>query len=210
VHFTIDKTEPEIGEIKIIDGSVINAVDLDFDLDELISDLTVCNTHMYLNGSEYDGVSDIEDGSYTLLITAEDEMGHYVEKTISFVLDTKAPVFIVTGVEDGDVKNETYSIDVSLQLAEDTLSSVTLNGKAVDVTDNTASLTVSEQGDYTLEMSAVDTAGNKASQKISFTYGEEETSSFNWWIWLIIAAAIIIIGFTVYATVKKNEKEQQN
>jgi hypothetical protein len=77
----------------------------------------------------------------------------------------------------------------------------------VDVTDNTASLTVSEQGDYTLEMSAVDEAGNTANQKISFTYGEEKTAS-NWWIWLIIVAAIIIIGFTVYATVKKNEKEQ--
>jgi hypothetical protein len=204
VHFTIDKTDPAIGDLSAFDGTILNAFNWDIDLDELVSDLTVCDTHMYLNGSEYDGFSDIEDGSYTLLITSEDEMGHYIEKSVSFVLDTKAPVFIVTGVEDGEVKNEEYSIGVSLQLAEDTLNEVSLNGTAVDITDNAANITVDSKGDYTLTMSAVDAAGNEATQQISFTYGEKKS---NWWIWLIIGAGLVAIGVAVVLTVKKNGEE---
>jgi hypothetical protein len=205
VHFTIDKTAPEIGDLSAYEGT-LKEFKWDIDLDELVTDLTVCETHMYLNGSEYDGVSDIEDGSYVLLITAEDEMGHTSEKEVSFVLDTKAPVFIVTGVEDGEVKNETYSIGVSLQLSEDTLKEVTLNGTAVDIVDNAAEITVDSKGDYTLTMSATDEAGNKASQEISFTYGEKTS---NWWIWLVIVAGLLVLGFVIVVVVKKNNEENQ-
>ncbi|MDD6327990.1 MAG: Ig-like domain-containing protein, partial [Lachnospiraceae bacterium] len=124
VHFIIDKEAPVIGSLDDYDGKIFTEFHWDIDLDELVSDLTVCDVHMYLNGSEYDGVSEIEDGVYTLLITAVDELGHKSEKTVTFSLDTKAPVFIVTGVEDGEVKNESYSIDISLQLDEDVLQSV--------------------------------------------------------------------------------------
>jgi hypothetical protein len=205
IHFTIDKSDPEIGDLSAYDGTILNEFNWDIDLEDLVSDLTVCDIHMYLNGSEYDGVSDIEDGSYTLLITAEDELGHYVEKSVSFVLDTKAPVFIVTGVEDGEVKNEQYSIGVSLQLSEDTLKEVTLNGTAVDISDNTASLTVDSKGEYVLAMKAVDEAGNEASQKINFTYGEKASK---WWIWLIVAG-VAAAGFFFIILAKRRKKDEE-
>ena len=66
-------------------------------------------------------------------ITAEDELGNATEETVNFNLDTKAPTFIVTGVEDGEIKNEQYDINVSLQLDEDTLDEVTLNGSPVEI-----------------------------------------------------------------------------
>lgn len=221
VHFTIDTTAPVIKDLSEYDGKTFNSIDLDMDLDELVSDLTVCDVRMYLNGSEYDGVSDIEDGSYTLLITAEDELGHKSEKSATFVLDTKAPVFIVTGVEDGDVKEENYDIEISLQLDEDVLTSVKLNDKDVLLSNNntTATLKVTDRGVYELYMAAVDPAGNEAEQTISFVYGDEEmaaaalddtvsktdSKSGRWWIWLI-AAAVILGGGGFFIILLKRRK----
>lgn len=174
VSFTIDTTKP------VIDPKVMSAYEgtltsfaWDYDLNDIIYDLTVCDAHMYLNGSEYDGTSEVEDGAYEMKITAEDELGNATEKTVNFNLDTKAPTFIVTGVEDGEIKNEQYDINVSLQLDEDTLDEVTLNGSPVEIKDNAAAITVTEKGDYKLTMKAHDDAGNEAEQTISFTYGEK-------------------------------------
>ena len=204
VHFTIDKTAPVITGLDDLDGRILTAVDLDFDLDEMVSDLTVCEIHMYLNGSEYDGVSDIEDGSYTLLVTAEDELGHYSEKSVSFVLDTKPPVFIVTGVEDGEVKQADYSIDVSLQLDEDKLTEVTLNGQAIDISEDSAHIDVTKEGTYTLYMKAVDVAGNEAEQTIEFKYGKDVNVLL---IVIIIIIAVLLIGGVIFFIIAKKKKK---
>ena len=206
------------------DGKTFNAksfedIGLDIDLDEIVSDLTVCQVRMYLNGSEYDGISEIEDGSYTLLITAEDELGHTSEKSATFVLDTKEPIFIVTGVEDGEVRNDSYSIEVSLQLDEDTLEEVKLNDTVITVKNNVASLSVSDKGEYKLYMKATDEAGNEAEQTITFTFGEEQKSvttavsdavekaASHWWIWAIVVAAILAVGGLIFFILKRRKED---
>lgn len=207
VHFIVDKTKPTIAALEQYDGAVLTSFDWKQDLDELVSDLTVCDVHMYLNGSEYDGVSAIEDGSYTLLITAEDELGHYSETSVSFVLDTKAPVFITTGVEDGEVRKEAYSIDISLQLEEDILTSVTLNNKTVIISNNTAHIDVTTAGSYTIHMTARDEAGNEAEKTIQFRYGTE----INLWLWIIIIlCAILVLGIIIFIILKRREKDNNN
>lgn len=174
VSFTIDKTNPVIDpKVMSTYQGTLTSFAWDYDLNDIIYDLTVCDTHMYLNGSEYDGTSEVEDGAYEMKITAEDELGNATEETVNFNLDTKAPTFIVTGVEDGEIKNAQYDINVSLQLDEDTLDEVTLNGSAVEIKDNAATITVTEKGDYKLAMKAHDEAGNVAEKTISFTYGEK-------------------------------------
>lgn len=203
VHFTVDKTAPVIADLSEYDGTVVSSFNWTEDLDALVSDLTVCDIHMYLNGSEYDGMSEIADGSYMLFITAEDEMGHYVERTVSFVLDTKAPVFIVTGVEDGEVRDDVYNIGISLQLEEDILQSVTLNGESITITDNTAAINVEKKGKYTLRMTAIDEAGNTIEETIEFQYGQVS----NWWIWLIIVIAILLIVVIVIVVIKNLKKK---
>ncbi|MBQ9279357.1 MAG: hypothetical protein IJ224_12070 [Lachnospiraceae bacterium] len=224
VHFTIDTSEPVIGDLSAYDKKTFNAksfeeLGLDLDLDELVSDITVCDVRMYLNGSEYDGISEIEDGSYTLLITAEDELGHSSEKSATFVLDTKEPIFIVTGVEDGEVRNDSYSIEVSLQLDEDTLDEVKLNDTVITVKNNVASISVTDKGEYELYMKATDEAGNEAEQTISFTFGNEETSvattvsnavekaSSHWWIWAIVVAAILAVGGFIFFILKRRKED---
>ena len=190
---------------------------LDINLDEIVTDLTVCQVRMYLNGSEYDGMADIEDGSYTLLITAEDELGHKSEKSATFVLDTKEPIFIVTGVEDGEIRNDNYNIEVSLQLDEDTLDEVKLNDKVITVKNNVATFDVTDKGEYELYMKATDEAGNEATQTIKFTFGEEsvatavsnavEKAASHWWLWAIVVAAILAVCGIIFFILKRRNEE---
>ena len=222
VHFTIDTSKPVIGDLSKYDGKTFNAktfeeLGLDINLDEIVTDLTVCQVRMYLNGSEYDGMADIEDGSYTLLITAEDELGHKSEKSATFVLDTKEPIFIVTGVEDGEIRNDNYNIEVSLQLDEDTLDEVKLNDKVITVKNNVATFDVTDKGEYELYMKATDEAGNEASQTIKFTFGEEsvatavsnavEKAASHWWLWAIVVAAILAVGGIIFFILKRRNEE---
>lgn len=205
VSFTIDKTKP------VIDPKVMSAYEgtltsfaWDYDLNDIIYDLTVCDEHMYLNGSEYDGTSEVEDGAYEMKITAEDELGNATEETVNFNLDTKAPTFIVTGVEDGEIKNEQYDINVSLQLDEDTLDEVTLNGSPVEIKDNAAAITVTEKGDYKLTMKAHDDAGNEAEQTISFTYGEKSHVL----LYVLIGVGVLVVlggGIAIILAAKKKK-----
>lgn len=206
VHFIIDKTKPVIGDLSDIDGKVLTSFEWDKDLDELVSDLTVCDVHMYLNGQEYNGEDAVEDGSYVLLITAEDELGHKVEKSVEFVLDTKGPVFIVTGVEDEEKRlEEPYHITVSLQLDEDTLTTVTLNGRVIAVTNDSATIDVTEVGEYKLYMEAVDEAGNTASAEYEFEL--EAEAEFNIWLIVAIAAVLLLIIFLIIWKNRKKDKE---
>ena len=206
VHFTIDKGAPVIGDLSDIDGKTLTSFSWDKDLDELVSDLTVCDVHMYLNGQEYYGDEELEDGSYVLLITAEDELGHKTEKEVKFTLDTKKPVFIVTGVEKDEKKLEPYSITVSLQLDEDKLTSVTLNGEVITITNNQATIEITEVGEYKLYMEAVDEAGNVSSDEYEFKLISE--AEHNFWIILAILAAIAVLIIIVLLA-KKRKKDDK-
>lgn len=206
VSFTIDKTKPVIDE-KVLSAyaGTLTSFAWDYDLNDIIYDLTVCDVHMYLNGSEYDGTSEIEDGAYEMKITAEDELGNKAEETVNFNLDTKAPTFIVTGVEDGEIKNAQYDINVSLQLDEDILDEVSLNGSPIEIKDNAATLTVADKGDYKLTMKAHDAAGNVAEKTIGFTYGEK--SHVLLYVLIGVGALVLIGGggaaFAIAAKKKK-------
>jgi len=204
IQFTIDNSDPVISELPAGWSGTITSFEY-VDPLTLVSDMTDCEVHMYINGVEYDGSEELPDGAYTLVITAEDELGHIVETSTEFVIDSQAPVFIVTGVEKDQVKNETYQITVSLQLDEDELLYVKLNGEeqAIDPNTKTCTITVDKKGNYTLEMAAKDAAGNEASDKYEFKYGED----FNWWIIVIIALAVILLGFIIFIVAKKKKSE---
>lgn len=173
VHFTIDTTDPEIGDLSKYDGVRLNSFDFDIDLDDLVRDLTVCDIKVYLDGALYDGTSDIGDGSHVLKIEATDELGHTSSKEVTFVLDTIGPNIIVTNVESGDNLLESTDITVTVELDEDTLDSVQLNGETIEMKDNQGSFTVSERGSYELTATAHDEAGNKSSIDIEFTFGKQ-------------------------------------
>ncbi len=228
VQFTIDKTKPLIKNLEELADEeeyaayveatenhekdakklipIFNEFNFDYDADDIVTDLTTVTYKLYMDGVLYDGLSDVADGFHELRITAEDEVGNTAERTFYFMLDTVKPGIIVTGVEEGDNLMEPTTITVSLQLAEDTLKAVAINGQEVAITNNTATIEVSEKGDYVLVIEAVDDAGNESTMTIKFEYGK--TSS---WLWLIIAggAALLIAAAAFFIILGKKRKKNQ-
>lgn len=212
VKFTIDKTKPVIKDIEQFANEeeykaysdalkandpdakklipILNKFEFDYDVDDVVKDLTTVTYKLYLDDVLYDGLSKVDDGFHELKIVAEDEVGNSSERSFYFILDSVNPVIIVAGVENGDNLKEPTTITVSLQLAEDTLTSVKLNGSDMAIESNTATFEVNQKGKYELVVSAVDEAGNISESVIKFEYGK--TSGVLWIILGILGGAVLL------------------
>ena len=93
-------------------------------------------------------------------------------------------------VEEGDNLLESTDITVTVELDEDSLDTVTLNDKAIDIANNEGKITVNEKGDYVLNATAHDEAGNVSSVEIKFSYGKQTNLLF---IGIIAGAAILLL-----------------
>lgn len=123
-----------------------------------------------LNDEEYAGETITEDGKYSLKITVgldreEVEVeGASVEDTalyvVNFEIDKTAPVITVENVVDVGV----YNSDVTPIVipSEESTVEYRLNGEAYELT------TISEEGQYTLEVVATDKAGNVSTVTVTF------------------------------------------
>lgn len=190
VHFTIDKTKPVIGELPQYTEQTLNKFDWDVDENALVRDLTVCDVTIYLDGVAYDGMADLSDGAHTLRVDAVDELKNEDAREYSFSLDAIAPTIIISGIEDNQIVEEPVDIRVSLQINDDILDQVSLNGAAQTIKDNAASFKIDQEGDYTLEVKAHDSANNESSTKLTFTYGKK--SSW-WWIAAVGGGVLLLL-----------------
>lgn len=204
VHFTIDKTAPEIGDLSKYDGTTVNKFEFDMNNADLYKDLTTCDITVYLDGIEWDGSSALDDGSHVLKVVATDELGNSSEKEVTFLLDTKAPTILVTGIKDGDRIEDPTTITVTVQLDSDKLTNVQLNGQLIEIKDNKAEIVVNKKGDYKLTATAEDEAGNESSIEMNFAYGAQ----FNFVLLIIIVAAALVLGALVFFLVKGKKKSE--
>lgn len=200
LHFTIDSKAPVLKALPEYDGTLLSSFDWDYTDDDLYTDLTVCKVTVLLDGAEYDGTTELSDGSHTIRIEAEDELGHKVSEEYTFVIDTKAPVILVSGVEDGQLLKDATDVTVSVELDADTLTSVEVNGEKIEIKDGIATFTVNQKGRYNLKASAADEAGNKSSIEMNFTFGSE----FPWWIIFVIAG--VLIALLIFVLVRRRKK----
>ena len=209
VHFTIDTEAPELTGLEAYDGTVINEFNGVPDIEDMIIDLTVCKYKFYLDGVEYDGNGDIAQGSHVFRVDVTDEMGHTLTENneFSFKFDSVAPTILIDGIEEGENLQEAREITVSLQLNEDTLKSVKLNGKDMPIKDNACTFTVDSKGDYELVVTAEDAAGNVTTQTLNFDY--EKSSSWLWLILGIIGAVVIVGGGFFILLAKKRKKDEE-
>ncbi len=190
IYFTIDKTAPVIGDISKYDGVRLKEFVWDINEEDLVTDLTACEVTIYLDGTVYDGTTALADGSHVLRVTAVDELGNEAEpKEATFILDQLAPTVMISGVEENQQIEEATTINVSLQLDEDVLDSVTLNGALQGISNNRSSFTVETDGDYKLVVKAHDTAGNETEKELSFSFGKP----FNWMLFSVIGGGILLL-----------------
>ncbi|MEE3399217.1 MAG: Ig-like domain-containing protein, partial [Eubacterium sp.] len=202
LHFTIDTTDPEIGDLSKYDKVKTNKFEWDVDLDELVKDLTVCDISVYMDGSLYDGTTEIADGSHVLRVEAVDELGHKSYKEVTFVLDTKGPNIIISNVEDGDRLLESTEVTVTVEIDEDLLDTVSLNDKSVTVSENKATFTINSKGKYRINATAHDEAGNTSSTEIEFTFGKQA----NILLIAIIAGVAIILLIILMLLIKRRRE----
>ena len=95
-------------------------------------------------------------------------MGNKSSEEINFTIDSIAPNIMISGVEDGQKVEAAPSVNVSVQLDDDTLSSVKLDGKDITIEGNEAKFTVDKKGSHKIEATATDKAGNEASASLEF------------------------------------------
>ena len=192
-----------IGDLSKFDGKKLGAFAWDVDENALVKDLTVCDVTIYLDGLAYDGVSEVSDGAHVLRVSAVDELKNASDKEVNFQLDAIAPNIIVSGIEDQDRIEEPVDVKVSLQIDEDTLTRVTLDGKEIEIVNGVATFTVNQRGQYTIFVEAIDEAGNVATKQLNFNFGDR----FPWWIFLVGAGGIFLMILLLLLARRRKDKK---
>ena len=136
------------------------------------------------SGSDVTNKIFTEDGVYRVTVLAEDAAGNRDSKTVSFIIDKTAPVLNITGVTEGAYSNRPVTLNFqSIEsffetnnvriMVERRLDGTTYGRNVIfanTAKNSSVSNTFSEDGDYTITMSAIDAAGNEAAVKtLTFT-----------------------------------------
>lgn len=206
IHFTIDTEPPVIGDLSKYDGKYLSYFQLEEDLEDLISELTVPTVKMTLNGETYNGEKITEDGKYTLVIEVVDEVGLTASKTVEFVIDNTQPKIIFAGAENKKTYTEAVNLNISLENENDTILEILINGEAYSLTEGQTSynLAFDTFGTYEVEVHTIDAAGNENTQSIKFTYAEHKNQTL---LWVVIGAGVAALGLGIFLVVRLRIKK---
>lgn len=183
ITFTIDKTKPAIDISGVYNGEHYN-VNKTVTIGIADTNLDINKATVTRNGSSYNAGSFstsgnkatlvhtfTAEGEYNILVEATDKAGNIFTKEINFTIDKTAPVITpyVGGeshiIKDGEYINRMFTPNFSLDVKEDRIVSVLLNGK--DVTGKVPAITV--DGQYDFKVTARDKAGNESEISFGFT-----------------------------------------
>ena len=128
--------------------------------------VTVNGTEVTLNSLAFTTDINLTEGENTITVTAEDTDGNTSTVQITVYLDLTAPVITVENVEDNGEYNSTIIPNITMN--ENGYLTVILkkDGSVVDYPEGSS---ISEPGNYVLDMEAVDYAGNTSTLQYSFT-----------------------------------------
>ncbi len=161
VTFTIDTTAPVVEITGVTDGETY-----DHAVTPIVTIAGATESTITLDGLEWVPTELSEEGTYILSVVASDAFGNTATETVTFTIsaesDTTPPVITVTGVTDDASYDSSVTPVVTITGA--TESTITLNGATF-----TSGTQVTTPGTYTLVATAVDAAGNTATETVTFT-----------------------------------------
>ncbi|GEM_PF-6103101 len=181
VTFIVDATPPDIEITAPEDGKP-------FDTDSVTVEWTgsdettgIAYYEVKIDGGDWTNVSmdtnhtfeDLEDGDHTVEVRAWDEAGNNNTDSVYFIVDTVPPYVEITSPEDEEVF-EVDSVTVTWSGSDETSGidhyRVRINGEAwVEVgTDTSYTFEDLDEGNHTVEVKAVDAAGNEAVDEVGF------------------------------------------
>ncbi|MDP2345518.1 MAG: DNRLRE domain-containing protein [Deltaproteobacteria bacterium] len=162
VSFTIDRIAPSIAIVGVTDGELRNAAAT---IAVAVADEHPGATTMTLDGVAFpDTVSVDVDGEHVVAVSSTDAAGNSSTQEISFTIDRSAPLITIAGVVDGELRNAAASITVSVQDANSTTTTMTLDGAAFGTT-----VSVDTDGTHVVDVETHDAAGNTATKRVTFT-----------------------------------------
>ncbi len=118
--------------------------------------------------------SGLSDGNHTVDVKAVDNAGNEATDNVSFVVDMTAPTLDITSPSDGSIF-DTDSVSVSWTGSDETSGighyEVRIDGGSwTDVGNNTThTFSGLSDGNHTVDVKAVDNAGNEATNSVGFT-----------------------------------------
>ncbi len=188
VEVDVDVEPPVLNLDAPVDGACLrDPVTITFDA----VDSNLALLEAVLNGNVMtSGFVVSQDGSYELIVTAQDACGLETASQTTFIIDSAAPVITVTGVADGGVFDSGVIADWFAEDANLSEMTATLDGALV-----TPPLTIDEEGQYTLAVSASDCAGNSADQTLIFAVEGQAPLELSGSVTL--GAAIVDLGDTL-------------
>lgn len=203
IHFTIDSSAPVVKYLGDVDGQYFNTFTLPYDINEMISDLSIIKYKILLNGIEYDGVTPVvEDGKYSLYMEVEDEVGHITSQSVEFIVDHTPPKVVFTGISNGEVTHNSGQLIISLLDNNDNITSISVNGRVYNLTGEVKEFTVpyKSYGKYSIIVNCSDLAGNTGEDTIKFSYENALTTPI---IIVALMVFIFISGETMFMLTKR-------
>ncbi|WP_242634582.1 Ig-like domain-containing protein [Bacillus timonensis] len=193
IAFIIDKTNPVV-KIDGVDHQSFNPTgkrvtvsvdELNFGTNYVLLSVTkdgkVFNIGTWQNKNKLSslGYNFNDDGLYTVAISAEDKAGNGpIAANKTFTIDTTKPTIEITGVENAAHYNVDKPVNVVIRDVNLDVNRITVtrNGRGYNaggfaVANQTARLShnFSQEGDYVINVEAIDKAGNQFSNQIAFT-----------------------------------------
>lgn len=161
VSFTVDNTAPQIAVEGVSDGVVY--------LDPVapiitITETNLAETYIAINNEPFvSGTAIVAEGQYDLFVDVTDLAGNIAQTFLSFIIDGGAPLIEINGVADGQIVNTSVTPEIVVTDANLTQTSITLNGEGF-----VSGTEIIEEGEYQLQVTAADIAGNTTTQTLDF------------------------------------------
>ncbi|WP_449538418.1 Ig-like domain-containing protein [Ferdinandcohnia sp. Marseille-Q9671] len=193
IAFIVDKTNPVVN-IDGVDHQSFNPTgkrvtvsvdELNFGTNYVVLSVTkdgkTFNIGTWQNNNKLSslGYNFNDDGLYTIAISTKDKAGNGpIAANKTFTIDTTKPAIDITGVENAAHYNVDKPVNIAIRDVNLDVNRVTVtrNGRGYNaggfaVANQTARLShnFSQEGDYVINVEAVDKAGNQYSDQITFT-----------------------------------------
>ena len=183
---TSDTNPPTVTITSPSDGSVFDTDSITVQWTSNDAESGINHHEIYLDGSAVDTnipasqtsytLTGLGDGSHTIEVRAVDNAGNTGSDSVSITVDTTPPTITISSPNDGDIF-DTDTITVTWSGSDSTTGidhyEIYDNGNAVDTnipaSQTSYTLTGLGDGSHTIEVRAVDGAGNTGSDSVSIT-----------------------------------------
>ncbi|PLX95818.1 MAG: hypothetical protein C0621_03135, partial [Desulfuromonas sp.] len=167
VNVTVDTVAPVVTLSRPLTGDLNTATpQLAYSVDDVTASVQVTVDAAVVTTASGENLSSLGDGSHTLVVTATDAAGLSDSASVTFNVDTAAPLVSIVSPSSGYVTTATptlvYNVDdgtAAVTVLVDGVATPVVSGDALSLT----------YGAHTVEVQAVDPVGNSGTASVSLT-----------------------------------------